>query len=170
MASGRPREWTPVEEQLITERHAAGASLHSIAKELGVAKPVLSRKAAKMGLTWDRSQTAAATRAHAVDAKARRLAIIHRMYDEVEAILDAVEAGRDGRGWRTILKSQHGAEETETLDFIPSRDRRDAADTISRYTDRALRLEQVDTGGADAVRGLLGGIAEQLGLTGGDDA
>lgn len=163
------RVWTPAEEAELRRRNGAGESLHSIAKTMGVSKPVLSRKAKLMGLTWDRSQTSAATAAHVVDAKARRFGIIHRMYDEVEAILTAVEAGRCGKGWDTILKGDHGLEERQTLPFIPWRDRRDAADTVGRYTDRAVRLEQVDSNnGAAAIVGLLQETAAALGIV--DDA
>lgn len=165
MANTTARDWTEAELQTLRERNAAGDSLTAIARDLGVTKPVLSRKAAALGLTWDRSRTEKATAAKVVDAKARRATILGRLYGEAEAVLDDLEAGRAGKGWNTIIRGEYGIENTRSLDFIPIRDRRDASDTLSRVLVQATRLEQVDNGTADAVKGLLGGLADQLGLT-----
>lgn len=159
--------WTDDESDQLRALHADGASLHSIAKTMGRSKDTISRKAAALGLSWSRDRTAAAAHALAVDGKARRQKIVVRVYDEAEALLTDLEAGRAGRGWRTVLKGEYGAEETRSLDFIPPTDRRTIADALNRQLMSAAKLEAVDaTDGAEQEKSLLRQLGESLGVTG----
>lgn len=140
--------WTTADDTTLRGLHESGRSLHSIAAEMHRSKATISEKAAKLGLSWDRTRTANAAHAVAVDNKARRAAIEARIYAQVEAELTSVESAGAG-GWRTILKGAYGAEETKTLDFVPPRDRREAADTVSRYMATATKIAVLDSGDQD---------------------
>jgi hypothetical protein len=158
-----PRPWMPAEEVELRERHAAGESLHSIAKVMGRSKPVLSRHAKSMGLTWDRSQTAAATVAHVVDAKARRAVLELRALARVEALYDRLDAPT----FKTITRGVGGEELHATLDYVPARDERDLAVTIRTHLDASLRINAHEAAGAGAtaVIGILQQTAAALGIT-----
>lgn len=100
-------------------------------------------------------RTAKAAEATAIDNKARRGKLVARLYDEVEAVLTAIEDGRAGNGWQTILKGAYGAKVGDTLTFIPSRDRRDVAEVLSRHLLSATKMDAIDaTGGVKRERSL----------------
>lgn len=156
-----PRGWTTEDDRKMRELHAAGASMHAIATELNRSKNTISLKSKAAGLVWDRAKTAAATQAVVVDNKARRARIVARMYGRMEHIQDRLEAAT----FKTTLKAMGGADEQMSLDFVPTSDERNLADTLSRYTASATKLEQIDAGdGSDTVRSLLGSLARTLGL------
>lgn len=155
------RAWTAAEDRQVTELHAAGLSLHAIAKKMGRPKSVVSTHAADLGLNWDRSGTAAATLAVQIDNRARRAMVISRMYDRIEHLQDRLEAPT----FRAVLRGIDGDAPTD-LDFVPTTDERNLADTIARYAVTAGRMEAADASAtAEGVRNLLTGIARQIGLT-----
>lgn len=159
--------WTDSDTTKLRELHAAGKSLNAIATEMGRAKATISKYAGQAGLTFDRTRTAKAAEAVHVDNKARRVSITARVYDEAEDVLGGVEKGRAGNGWQTILKGSFGVEEVRSLDFVPSRDRRDVSDTLSRLLGTATKLEAIDaSGGVEKERSLLTQLGEALGVTG----
>lgn len=157
-----PRVWTVEEEQAIRDGNAAGASLHSIAKDLGASTAATSRKAKAMGLTWDRTKTAGATHARVLDAKARRAELQLRALDRVEALYARLEAEE----FTTLARGSQGRQVTKTFKFVPPADERDLAVTIRTHLDASLRLDAHDTaGGATAVIGILQATAAALGIT-----
>lgn len=159
--------WTDAETAKLRELHAAGRSMHSIAAEMKRSKQTVSTHSVEIGLTWDRSKTAAATEARVIDFKARRTSIVARMYDDTEHVLTQLENGRNGKGWQSILKGTFGVEEARNLDFIPSRDRRDMADVLTRNITTAAKLEAIDANaGVERERSLLTQLGEALGVTG----
>ena len=161
-AAPRPaRKWTRVDDTRLRELHGQGMALHSISREMDRAKSVISRQADLLGLSWDRSRTAAAARAVSVDNKARRVTIVNRIYDRIEHLQDRLEAST----FHTIQRSTDGDSPTE-LDFVPTVDERNLADTISRYAQTATRFETIDSTAAAGVKSLIVGIAQQLGLDG----
>lgn len=95
----------------IRRLHGEGSSANGIARQLGRAPSTVTRACERLGLSFDRSQTAAAVAAHQVDFAARR-AVIQRRYldiaDELQQRATAVAphaqpAGADGevRRWTT---------------------------------------------------------------------
>jgi len=152
--------WTDADTQQMIALHKAGKSLHAIAAEMRRGKATIHSRAKKAGLDFDRTQTAKAAEAVHVDNKARRGAIVARMYTRMEHLQDRLEAPT----FKTILKGSFGVEETKSLSFVPTADERNIADTLSRYVASATKLEAIDTDGSEAVRSLLGGLAESLGL------
>lgn len=164
-ANAHTNPWTADDDRTLTALHAAGKSVNAIAREMGRGKATVSDHGAKLGLTWDRTRTAKAAQAVAVDNKARRVAIVARLYTEAESDLADLEAGRTGHGWRTILKDTGGAEREAVLTFVPPVDRRTMADALHRNLTSAAKLEQIDAGDKpNAVRDLLTGIAERMGI------
>ncbi|MGI8308398.1 hypothetical protein [Saccharopolyspora hattusasensis] len=79
----------------------------------------MSRIARGLGLTFDRSKTAAASAAKAADNRARRVALESRALSRVEAIYDRLEDGR----YRFTATTVNGIE-TSTLDHVPAQDER----------------------------------------------
>lgn len=154
------RRWTAAEDRDLVKLHARGLSLHAIAREMGRPKSVVSTHAKELSLEWDREGTAAATKAVQVDNRARRTVIISRMYDRIDHLQDRLDAPT----FRTVLRGVDGDAPTD-VDFVPTVDERNVADTISRYAVTASRLEAVDSGvTAEGVRNLLSGISRQIGL------
>ncbi|MBP8882664.1 MAG: hypothetical protein KBG77_16370 [Dermatophilaceae bacterium] len=135
--------------------------MHAIAKKMGRPKSVVSKYAAALRLDWDRTGTAAATVAVQVNNRARRALAVSRMYDRIEHLQDRLEAPT----FRSVLRGLEGDTPTD-LDFVPTVDERNIADTITRYAGGAARMESIDASAtAEGVRNLLSGIARQIGLT-----
>ncbi len=156
-----PRPWEPAETDTLRALHADGLSLNAIAKRMARSKDVISRRAADLGLNWDRSRTAVATQAVVADAKARRAAL------QVSLLGDAENLRREL--WRPVEYVDHGGK-----DFIEVRwtmptpsyqDRLRIMQTIGIALDKSIRLAEHDSTGADEIRNLLTGIARQIGLT-----
>lgn len=146
--------------------HAEGKSCNAIARELGVAPSTVSRWAKREGLAFDRAQVAAANAAHAVDLKARRQAIVSRLYGQVEADLDRLEAAT----FKTLTRDYGGGESPSELDFVPTQAKRDLMQSVSTALTSAARLEAVD-GSRDVenAKGLMADIMRGFGLIGGTD-
>lgn len=86
--AGVGRPVTEAERMKIRVMHGQGWSAGKIAKEIGRPRTTVSREATKMHLHFDHAQTAAATKAAAIDMKARRARIAARLLDESEELLD----------------------------------------------------------------------------------
>ena len=161
-AAPRPaRKWTRADDARLRELHGQGMALHAISREMDRSKSMVSRHSELLGLSWDRARTAAATRAVEVDNKARRVTIVNRIYDRIEHLQDRLEAAP----FMTMKRTLEGDSPTE-LDFVPTVDERNVADTISRYAQTATRFETIDSTAAAGVKSLIVGIAQQLGLDG----
>jgi transposase len=70
MAPGRPL--TDDDRRRVAELHAQGLSRNAIARETGRSQATVSKLAKELGLGFDRTRTAEATRVKVIDAKARR--------------------------------------------------------------------------------------------------
>lgn len=158
------RRWTDTEVDKLKALHADGASLHAIARELDRSKGVVSRKASELGLRFDRDRTAAAAKSRVLDAKARRAAAVLAELEILEHEQARVlEVHRGDRTWHTVMRGEAGAETVRELDFVPARDAREATNARAGSATIIDRLTD-DTTGAEQVRGLLGGLADALGI------
>ena len=161
-----PAPWTSDLEARLRALHAEGKSLTACARELGLTKPRLSRKAADLGLDWDRSQTQAATAAHIADGKARRARLQLALLEDAERLREQL--------WAPATVFNFGGKdntyEERVLDKPPFADQLKNMQATGVAIDRSLKLDVHDSGaGATVVVGLLQLSAAALGLNDGDD-
>ncbi|AQS72348.1 helix-turn-helix domain containing protein [Streptomyces pactum] len=152
--------------------HTEGLGRNAIAREMGRSLRGVSVHAERLGLTFDRTMTAVATQAKVTDAKARRAAIVQRLYARTERLLDQLEGADDGR-FKFTTSTVNGIE-TESLDHVPGQEEKALSGAITQYMNQAVKLEQLDGDpGVEAARSMLGSLAEGLnklaGLDGGGD-
>ena len=144
------------------ELHASGISCNAIAKELGVSASTISRWAKKVGLSFERTQTAAATTAKRIDRAAVRADIIDRMYTRSQKVLDRLEA--DTYVYY-IAVAGSGTERVED-DNPPALDEKNLASALGIYLDKATRLELVDgDDGEEHAKGMLAELGAFLGIS-----
>jgi hypothetical protein len=80
---------TPVtaeDEAAVRRLHADGKSRNDIAREIGRSPSTVSKLAGKLGLSFDREATAAATAAKSADLAARRIAFAETLHDSAETL------------------------------------------------------------------------------------
>ena len=101
----RARPITDTELARLRELHGTGASCRAIAREMDRSPVTVSRHAAALGLSFDRSQVKAATEARVADIAARRakvsaqfIEITEKMSARMLAELD--DTGAECRPWR----------------------------------------------------------------------
>lgn len=147
---------TDAERERIRVLHARGLSCEQIAAGLGRAKGTISRQCKRLGLSFDRSQTKAATEAKVADAKSRRA-------DAVKVLMDDFHRIRE-RAWSAyeVPMSSGTGVEVVYLDKPPAQDLRAfyAAMSICIKDQVAIERHDADEGGLSAVdawlRGMLG--------------
>lgn len=153
-----PRPVTDEDRAEIRRLHGEGRSLNQIAKDLDRAPSTISDHAAAMGLSFDRSRTEAAVRAHAIDAAARRGRIIDRLYKRAEFNLARLEAG----AYQYTDRVATGIV-TEVLDHVPAVDEKNLISAIGGSLQAAAKLEavSVETDVAED-RSMLGDLLAKL--------
>lgn len=153
--------WTDDEADRMRAMHAEGRSLNSIARELGRSPGTVSKRAKEAGLSWSRAKVKAANEARAVDAKARRLAIVEKQLTITELLQGTLEQGAAGRGWSTLIRGEGGAEHTQTLRYVPARDAKDTMSALNSSSTIIARLDEQVTDHGDAksvLADLIGGL------------
>ena len=160
------RPWTPEDDQRLRDLHATGKSLHAIAQEMSRGKATVSGQSKALGLSWAREQVHAATTAKVRDAKARRAAALEAELEILElAQARVLDAMRRRSSWRTVMRGEGGAEHTDDLDFVPSRDLRDETSSRNAMAGIIAKLDTDDNGATEA-RSMLERLADTLGVTG----
>lgn len=130
------------------ELHAAGKSCNAIARELGCAASTVSRWAKGEGLTFDRSKTADAVKAHTVDLAAGRIRLAEKMLAASEDMLDVI----DGPYEVYNFGGKDNTFESQVLDSAPVEVRRNVITTAGITFDKLSRIvERSDTGLDEAV-------------------
>lgn len=137
MAATRPPK---VSDDTLRELHAEGLGCNEIARRVGLDGGTVSRRCKALGLKFDRAQTAMASKARLEDARARRVNLVHRLYDRAEAILARLEA----EVFKTLVQTEPGVQTPTTLDFVPPSDERYLAHSVGSYLQAAARLEAID--------------------------
>lgn len=155
-----PRPWEPTETDTLRALHGDGLSLNAIAKRMSRSKDVVSRRAADLGLNWDRTRTAVATQAVILDAKARRAALQMNLLEDAERLRREL--------WLPVEYIDHGGKDFFEVRWTTPKpnyqDRLRIIQAVGVALDKSLRLADFDSTGADEVRSLLGGIAARLGI------
>ena len=146
-------------EQLDQIRQLAGTgmSTSAISRMVGCSRQSVSRHAPPGAL--DRSRTAAAVRAHKVDAAARRAAIAERLLDLADRAADRMTEDTLVFGWY----GKEGDYRERSLTEPPAADLRALAATIATLMTQHLRLVDHDSdGGLDEARSVLDGFMDAV--------
>ncbi len=135
-----PRPWEPAETDALRALHGDGLSLNAIAKRMARSKDVISRRAADLGLNWDRTRTAVATQAVVLDAKARRAQLA------LDLLADAETIRRQLHQPKTYI--DHGGKDFDEVRWTTATpepaDLLKLMQTVSLAVDRALKLAVFD--------------------------
>jgi hypothetical protein len=151
---------TDTDRDRVRELHAQGKTRNEIARAISRAPSTVTGIAGTLGLSFDRTATAAATHARQVDNRARRTEIVARLYDRAEQILGRLEAEQ-----YTFTATTVNGIESKTLDHVPAPDEKALASAMSSHLGAAARLEQVDADkGAEGAKSMLSGLAVALGI------
>lgn len=166
-----PHSWATTELDQLRTMHAEGASLSSIAEALHRSKGGVSHRAKALGLTFDRTGTAVATRARVIDARARAAAALERELELLELsqkrLLDVYHGAAQHT---TMTRGEGGGERITNLPFVPPGDERALANARAASASVVRNLTERATDPASEVaRSLLGSIAEGLGLAPADE-
>ncbi|MEO3860893.1 helix-turn-helix domain-containing protein [Acrocarpospora sp. B8E8] len=154
-----PRPLSDDDRDRIRELAKQGLSCNAIAKELGRAPSVISRASTKMGVTFDRSQTKAATEAHALDAAAKRALLSSHLIDDALKIRAQL--------WEPCVAFNFGGRDNTYAEHNMERPDFAAQEKILRSmaiaVEKSLRLTDYDTGDdAAKVGSLLGSLFGSL--------
>ena len=161
--AGVGRPVTEAERMKIRVLHGQGRTATAIAKELDRPVSTITRCASQMHLHFDHAQTANATKAAAIDMKARRARIAARLLDESEELLDDLK-----RPYMDHTFTQAGEYVQHAVMPVPQDKAhltRGAANLMAEHR----RMAEFDAGdeGAAAGRSMIGklfsGLAEAVG-------
>lgn len=146
----------------LRQLHAAGMTRNDIARELGRSGASISKYAADMGLSFDRSSVQAATAARKADAAAKRAALQMVLLDDAARLR--------GQMWQPHTYIDHGGKEYLRVEWEQDEptptDKLKLMQATGAAIDRSLRLAEHDAdGGLEQAKSLLGDLGRALGLT-----
>ncbi|MGI5418669.1 helix-turn-helix domain-containing protein [Actinomadura luteofluorescens] len=151
------RALTDADRQRVAQLHAEGKSRNEIARAISRAQSTVSKIARELGLSFDRSRTAEATRVKVVDAKARRAQLKLDLLDDAERLRL--------RLWEpaTVVLSTPKGPARVTLDLPPARDARDIMGAVQAAVRSHVDLDRLDVSdGAENAKSMLGQLGEAL--------
>lgn len=159
MPAGAGPPITDHDRQRVRALHAAGWTRNDIAKELGRSGSTISKIAAELGLGFDRKSVAAATEARRVDAKARRVALMHDLLDDANRLRKQM--------WTPCTIHAFGGRDnvynSKKVDQPPFREQRDIMYAAGIAIEKSLRLDDHDgDAGADDAKSMIGALAAGL--------
>lgn len=142
--------------------HAQGHSRNQIARETGISPSTVTRVCKAEGLVFDRRQTAAATQAKVVDAKARRAELAGLLLDDAFRLRAQL--------WEPARLVNFGGKDNTlaetTLEEPLFGDKRNIMNAVAIAVQRHEALVKMDTdNGNGAVVNMLTQLAEKLGVT-----
>lgn len=153
-----PRPVTDEDREQVRALHAQGLGRNAIARQLGRSSRTVSVLAEELGLTFDRSATAEATRARIIDTRERRQNLIERYYAQAEKILARLE-----RPEQQITEVSIGKVVRYTAPDLPTQDVRNLIQAAGAATGQAVKLESLNTDtGVDTAKSMLGQLAAGL--------
>lgn len=156
---GAGRRFTDEERAEIKRLYAEGGTLRGIADALDRSPGSVSRVCAELGLTFDRSQTRAATEAKQWDNRAARAALVQWQYQRMMKLARRL----DGVEFKTVARTQTGVL-AESLPFVPPDDELSLSRAMTTYAKTAAELEKVDASNstADEAVSTIGRIGDAL--------
>lgn len=158
VASSRPV--TRDDHDQVRELHGQGLSRNAIAKQLGRSGKTISEIAFKLGLTFDRTRTKAATAAKVADARQKRATLANALLDDAARLRQQL--------WEQADYVDHGGKEyfqvNWTLPEPTFADKLKLMQATGIAIDKAVRLDEYDADpGIDAAKSMLGALAAGLG-------
>lgn len=137
---------TDEERAAIREMHAQGVGRNEMCKRLGRGGRTISRVAAELGLSFDRSGSlAVATAVKKADAAERRARLQVNMLEAAEMLLEQM--------FQPARVYSFGGKENEynerQHDEPPFRDKRDIASALTALVGSSTRLAEFDRGAGD---------------------
>lgn len=146
------------ERATIKQLHGQGRSLRSIADELDRSPATISKVSEDLGLTYDRAQTAAATRAKQWDNAKARAALVEWQYARMMKLARRLDAPV----FQTAGNSQEGPV-AAAFGFVPSQDELHLSRALASYAKTAADMEKVDAGtGAEGAKSMLNDLMSRL--------
>jgi hypothetical protein len=154
------RPVTSDDYEQIQALHAKGLGRNDIAAAIGRAPATVTKLAGELGLSFNRTATAAATAAKLVDAKARRAQLALDLLDDAARLRLQL--------WQTATIHNFGGRDNtyneHTLPEPPFADKLKILQGVGVAVDRALKLDEYDAQtGDEEARGMLLDLAEKLG-------
>lgn len=154
MSRGRPVEpETRAEAARLIE---AGMTRNAIARKLGIGAATVTQIAADVGLSFDRAQTDAATKARAVDLAAERISLAEKMAEAAHELLDS----RNSAYTVYNFGGKDNTYEEHTLEQPPVEVKRSIVVTAGIAFDKLTRIVEKSDSGLDQAVGVLDTIAE----------
>lgn len=150
---------TAQDEEAVRRLHAAGKTRNQIGREIGRSPSTVSKLADKLGLSFDRGPTAAATAAKTADLAARRVALAERLHDDAERLREQL--------WAPCTIGQFGGKDNTWAQIDkprpPFADQRQIMSAVSIAVDKSTKLAPPkDDNGATEVGALLTSLFEAL--------
>ena len=137
----------------------------AVEKQLGIPKATVASWARRNGVHTVRNErTREATEAASLDARARRQRIVANQHRITELIQDHLIKGEEGRGWDTLVRAAGGAEFSDSLAYVPARDRKDVLSALNSSSTIIARLDDQQTDHDDAksvIGDLVAGLSEE---------
>lgn len=137
------------------ELYDEGYSCNAIAQKLDASPSTVSRWAKTEGLSFDRSQTALAVRAHTIDLAADRLLLAQKMVQVASDVLDSL----DGEYLVYSFGGQENLYSEHLLDSPPVEVVRNAVTTAGIAFDKASKVLEKSTEGLTGAHSLLDSLA-----------
>jgi hypothetical protein len=146
-AAARKGPVTPDERERIIASIRAGKGCNEIAAEVGRGPATISRIATAEGLSFDRSQTRAATEARQADMQARLTDLSEQLLTDVERLRRQL--------WKPCLVYDFGGKENTYAEHeLPEPDFRAKQaifTSIGIAVDKVIAIRKQDTGGGEAI-------------------
>lgn len=143
----------------LRELHALGMGRNEISREMGITNSVISRTAAHLGLTFDRSKIRAASEARAADLEERRSLIAEQFMEIAEDSLRRI--------YQPTTVYAFGGKDNEynehTFTEAPNADRKALITAAAIAVDKVLKLvPPTEASGLDSAKSMLGSLGEAL--------
>lgn len=163
-----PSPITDADRQRVRELHSQGLGRNDIAKAIGRSASTVTKLAGELGLSFSRAATQAATDAKVADARARRADLA------LDLLADAERLRREL--WEPCKAFNFGGRDNTynevQLDQPTFADKLKIMQAAATAVDKALRLDDHDSGDTGTVGSLLGSLFDRMQATHGtgDDA
>lgn len=159
MAQGTRTRLTDDQRALVLELARSGMARNGIARQVACSTSTVSVICHAAGVSFERTQTMAATKARQADNAARRAGIISKLYDITDRRLEEMD--------QPHLVFAFGGKDNDykehRLKKPPSVDMKNLMQAANMAMQKAVELERVDTAqGADQIRTMLGDLWKSI--------